>query len=219
MGSLVTKFVEGGFYMWPILICSIIGLAIAVDRYLVLSHAGSIDKEHLLATIHSKIMQGSIGAAMNILKQQSTPITNIIAAGMNSVMNNASTEGIQTSMDAAALKEIPKLEKRISLINSCANIATLLGLLGTVSGLIGAFDAVANVSPDKKAEMLASAIATAMNTTAAGLLGAIPLLGLYGYLSSKAEELINEIHEGSVATLNFIITHRSKIKTEKKRRN
>ena len=219
MSSLVTKFVQGGFYMWPILICSIIGLAIAVDRYLVLSQAGSIDKEHLLATIQSKIMQGSIGSVMNILKQQTTPITNIIGAGINSVMNNASTEEIQTSMDAAALREIPKLEKRLSLINSCANIATLLGLLGTVSGLIGAFDAVANVSPDKKAEMLASAIATAMNTTAAGLLGAIPLLGLYGYLSSKAEELVNEIHEGSVATLNFIITHRSRLQSERKRRS
>ncbi len=216
MGSLMEKFVQGGFYMWPILICSIIGVAIAVDRYLVLSHAGSIDKEHLLATIKSKIMQGSMSAVMNILRQEKVPITNIIASGVNAVMNDGSTEEIQTSMDAAALKEIPKLERRISLINSCANIATLLGLLGTVSGLIGAFDAVANVSPDKKAEMLASAIATAMNTTAAGLLGAIPLLGLYGYLNSKSEELINEIHEASVATLNFIITHRSRIQSRKR---
>lgn len=211
MGSLITKFIQGGFFMWPILLCSVLGLVIAVDRFLILSKAGSINKEHLLATIKSRIMQGGMGATMNILRQENIPITNIIAAGINSVMNNASIEEIQTSMDAAALKEIPKLEKRISLINTCANIATLLGLLGTVSGLIGAFDAVATVSPDKKAEMLASAIATAMNTTAAGLLGAIPLLGLYGYLSSKSEELVNEIHEGSVATLNFIITHRSRI--------
>src|SRR5690606_32738672 len=103
----------------------------------------------------------------------------------------------------AALKEIPKLQKRLTLINTCANVATLLGLLGTVAGLIGAFDAVANVTPDKKAEMLANAIATAMNTTAAGLLGAIPLLSVYGYLTSKSEELISDIHETSISTLNF----------------
>ena len=212
--GLVTKFVEGGIFMWPILVCSIIGLVIALDRFMVLSKASSIDKNHLLATIKSKIMQGNVSSVINLLRQENIPITNIISEGINSVMNNDSIEGIQTSMDASALKEIPKLEKRISLINTCANIATLLGLLGTVAGLIGAFDAVANVSPDKKAEMLASSIATAMNTTAAGLMGAIPLLGLYGYLSSKSDELINEIHEGSVATLNFIITHRSRIKNK-----
>ena len=209
---LITKFVQGGFFMWPILICSIVGFAIAIDRLKVLYEAGSIDKDHLLTSIKSKIIQGNISSVVNVLKQKNLPITNIISAGINSVMNGGSAAEVQTSMDAMALKEIPKLERRISLVNTCANVATLLGLLGTVSGLIGAFDAVANVSPDKKAEMLASAIATAMNTTAAGLLGAIPLLGVYGYLSSKSEELINEIHEGSVATLNFIITHRARIR-------
>lgn len=211
MGSLITKFVQGGFFMWPILICSVIGFAIAIDRLKVLYQAGSIDKDHLLTNIRSKIIQGNISSVLNVLKQKDLPITNIISAGINTVMNGGSTAEIQTSMDAVALKEIPKLERRISLVNTCANIATLLGLLGTVSGLIGAFDAVANVSPDKKAEMLASAIATAMNTTAAGLLGAIPLLGFYGYLCSKSEELISEIHEGCVATLNFIITYRSRV--------
>ncbi len=211
MGSLVQKFLDGGFFMWPILICSMIGFAIAIERFKVLMQAGSIDKDHLISNLRAKLMNGNINSAVNVIKQQNLPITNIIYAGLNSVMNNASAEEVQTSMDAAALREIPKIEKRIALINTCANVATLLGLLGTVSGLIGAFDAVANVSPDKKAEMLASAIATAMNTTAAGLLGAIPLLGVYGYLSSRAEELISEIHEGSVSTLNFIITHKKRI--------
>lgn len=211
MGSIVQKFLDGGFFMWPILICSIVGFAIAFERFQVLMKAGSIDKDQLLASLKHKLMNGKVSSIVNVLRNKNVPLTNIIYAGINSVLNDSSPEEVQTSMDAAALREIPKLEKRISLINTCANVATLLGLLGTVSGLIGAFDAVANVSPDKKAEMLASAIATAMNTTAAGLLGAIPLLSLYGYLSSRAEELINEIHEGSVATLNFIMTHKDKI--------
>lgn len=201
--------------MWPILICTVIGLVISVERFKVLISANRIDKESLLSRVKSKIMTGHAVVAVQILKQESTPLTNIMQAGVNAALNNGDESEVQTSMDAVALREIPKLEKRISLINTCANIATLLGLLGTVAGLISAFDAVANVSPDKKAEMLANAIATAMNTTAAGLLGAIPLLALYGYISSKCDETISDIHESSVSTLNFIIVNKNKINQNK----
>jgi biopolymer transport protein ExbB len=211
---MIEKFLSGGIFMWPILFCTLVGIAISIERFQVLMRAGSINKDHLLSILKSKMMKGDVSAAINIIRQKRIPITNIVYAGLNSAVNNGSPEEIQTSMDAAALREIPSLEKRIMLINTCANIATLLGLLGTVAGLISAFDAVANVSPDKKAEMLASAIATAMNTTAAGLIGAIPLLGLYGYLSSKSDELVSEIHESSVSTLNFIISNKNRIKAK-----
>ena len=92
-----------------------------------------------------------------------------------------------------------------------SNIATLLGLLGTVMGMIGAFGAVANVAPAEKATLLAASIAEAMNATAFGLMVAIPLLGGFGFLQTKAQEVVSDIHEASVATLNFIISNRSKI--------
>jgi biopolymer transport protein ExbB/TolQ len=114
-------------------------------------------------------------------------------------------------MDAVALREIPKIERRVGLLAMLSNVATLVGLLGTVTGMIGAFATVANVSPSEKATLLANAISEAMNCTAFGLVVAIPLLAAFGWLNSKAQEATDDIHEAAVATLNFILVNREKI--------
>lgn len=212
IGAILKSLFGGDMFMWAILGCGAIGLFLAFERFMVILMASKVDKEVLLFNLKTKIMNKDINSAVQLLKQKKSPLTEIIYSGINSVMNSSNIEEVQTAMDAAALKEVPKLEKRISLINTCANICTLLGLLGTVAGLIAAFDSVANVAPDKKAEMLANAIAVAMNTTAFGLIFAIPLLGIYGYLSSRSEEIISDIHESSVATLNFILSKKDLIK-------
>ena len=114
-------------------------------------------------------------------------------------------------MDAVALREVPLIEKRISLLAMLSNLSTLLGLLGTVAGMIGAFAAVANVSPSEKAGLLANSISEAMNCTAFGLIVAIPLLAVYGFLTSWAQTVVDDIHEASVSTLNFVLSNRDKI--------
>lgn len=210
MATLLEHYREGGFMMHFILLALAIGVVLVWDRVSALRSAAGISKDELLNHINSYVLQGQIEKAVAVTSQIRSPLTNIVRAGLVAVQNGKSDEEVQTAMDAIALREIPKLEKRLSLISQIANISTLLGLLGTISGLIGAFAAVANVSPAEKATLLANAIAEAMNCTAFGLLVAIPLLGIYGFLNNWAQSVIADIHEASVSTINFILSNRDK---------
>lgn len=208
---IAEKFEAGGFFMYPILAISTFGIAIIFERWRVIKGASSINKEELLNHINSYILQGKVDKALSVTSQIKSPLTNIVRAGLVAVMNGKNEEEVQTAMDAVALREIPVIEKRIPLLFMMSNLATLVGLLGTVAGMIGAFAAVANVSPSEKASLLAGAIAEAMNCTAFGLLVAIPLLAVYGMLQGWAQAVVDDIHEASVATLNFILSNRDKI--------
>jgi biopolymer transport protein ExbB/TolQ len=215
IGKLGGFFVAGGPFMWAILFTWIIGLAIMIERFKFLWAASSVEKDEVLSHVNSYVLQGNIEKAVAMTSQIRSPLTNIIRAGLVSIVNSGDPEEVQTAMDAVALREIPKIEKRIGLLATLSNIATLLGLLGTVTGLIGAFASVADAAPAEKAAKLAIAIAEAMNTTAFGLIAAIPLLAGFGYLNSKAQDLTDDIHESAVATLNFILTNRSRIQVKK----
>ncbi len=210
------KFAEGGMWMWPLVACSFLGLAIAIERFFVLAAATRVSKGQLMTSLNGFIVKGQISQALALVSNVKTPMTNIIHSGLNAIVNGGDASDVQTSMDAVALREIPSLEKRIGFLSTLANIATLLGLLGTVAGLIGAFDGIATVSASEKSAYLTSQIAIAMNTTAGGLIVAIPLLGAYGYLSAKAQAISDDVSEVSVATLNFIIANQHKIKGMKK---
>lgn len=212
MGEMIQAYRDGGMFMHLILLSSIVGLAIAFERLVVLLAAGNIKKDQVLGRIKNAIYSGNLEKAIAATSQTRTPLTNIIRAGLVAVKNNGDPEEVQTAMDAVALREVPRLEKRIGLLATVSNIATLLGLLGTVSGLIGAFAAVANVAPAEKATMLSNSIAVAMNTTAFGLIVAIPLLGFFGFLNSMAQGIVDDMHESSVATLNFLLSNKNKVK-------
>ncbi|MCB0393816.1 MAG: MotA/TolQ/ExbB proton channel family protein [Bdellovibrionales bacterium] len=211
MGALIDAYFSGGVFMHPIAVCSLVGIAIIAERFMVINAASNVKKDELLNHINSYVLQGNLEKAVAVTSQVRSPLTNIVRAGLVAVVNGKGAEDVQTAMDAVALREVPKIEKRIGLLSSVSNIATLLGLLGTVTGLIAAFASVANAPPDQKAQMLADSIAVAMNTTAFGLIVAIPLLGAYGWLNSWAQSVVDDIHESSVATLNFILSNKSKL--------
>lgn len=198
--------------MWPILGVGFIGVIVTVERGRYIFSASSVRKEEFLNRIQQNIMQGNLQGAIAVCSQSPGPLTNIVKAGLMAVANHKDADEVQTAMDSIALREVPKIEKRTSQLALLANLATLLGLLGTIAGLIGAFAAVAGVSPTEKATLLANSISTAMNCTAFGLLVAIPLLGIFGFLQSRAQELVDDIHEAAVVTLNFIIMNKDKFK-------
>ena len=210
ISELATQYAKGGVFMHIIAACSLLGIAITIERFIVLFSASKVKKDELLNHVNNYVLQGNLTKALAVTSQVKNPLTNIIRSGLTAVINKGDSEEVQTAMDAVALREIPKLEKRIGLLATLSNIATLLGLLGTVTGLIGAFAAVANVAPAEKATLLSNSIATAMNTTAFGLIVAIPLLGAFGYLSSMSQNMIDDIHESSVTTLNFVLANRDK---------
>ena len=212
--NILTKisaaFAGGGFFMYPILLVSIAGLAVSMERLLYLVSAGSVRKDEFLNRVNQYILQGNLERAIAVCSQAQSPLTRIVKAGLMAVANNKDAEEVQTAMDAIALREVPRIESKTGLLAMFSNMATLLGLLGTITGLIGAFGAVANVSPSEKATLLANSISEAMNCTAFGLIVAIPLLGIFGYLQTRAQALVDDVHEAAVATLNFILTNREK---------
>ncbi len=211
--SLTVSIIENlkhDLFMWPILGVSLVGIGISYERFTYIQTAASLEKEEFLNKVSQFILQGNLERAIAICSQSPGPLTNIVKAGLLAVANQKDAEEIQTAMDAVALREVPKIEKRTSLLSLLANLSTLLGLLGTIAGLIGAFTAIAGVGPSEKASLLSNSIAAAMNCTAFGLIVAIPLLAVYGFLQNKSQELIDDIHESSVATLNFIISNRDK---------
>ena len=212
LAKIAAEFDKGGLVMWAILSVSAMGIAIIATRVLVLRAAMNVKKDELLNAINSYILQGNLDKAIAIVSQVRTPLTNIVRAGLVAVQNGKDNEEVQTAMDAVALREIPKLERWIPILMMLSNLATLLGLLGTVTGMIGAFGAVANVAPSEKATMLAGAIAHALNATAFGLGIGIMLLFCYGWLGAFAQDAVDDIHESSVSTLNFILTNRKKMK-------
>lgn len=210
--SIIKNFAHEPLYMYTILGISLLGLAIAVERIRYVTAAGSIKKDDFLNRVNQQILAGSLERAIAVCSQTSSPLTNIVKAGLMAVANNKDAEDVQTAMDAVALREIPRIEKRTSLLALMSNLATLVGLLGTIAGLIGAFAAVSGVSPAEKATLLSKSISMAMNCTAWGLLVAVPLLGVYGYIQTRAQELVDDIHEAAVTTLNFILANKEKFK-------
>lgn len=204
-------FLGHWYIMFPIAGCSAAGVAIVVERAMTLKAASSVDKDELLNFIQSYCMQGQLQRAISAVSQSKGPLSNIVRAGLVSVANGSSAEEVQTAMDAVALREIPRLGRRIDLLSALANVAVLLGLLGTVSGMIAAFGAVANLPPADKAKVLASSIAEALNATGFGLLVSIVLFAAWGWLVSWSSRVIDDVHEASVATLNFILVNKDKI--------
>ena len=196
--------------MWLILSIGILALTITIERFIVLFLKASVDKDRFVAQVHSAILAGDLNSAVNFCNKRNAPMSNIIKAGIIAVMNRGKEQEVQTAMDVAALREIPKIERRTPYLALFGNIATLLGLLATIVGLILAFQSVAGTDPAKKQALLAQGISEAMNGTAFGLVVAIPTLLVSAFFTSRTQRLLDDVHEVSVSTLNLILQNRDK---------
>ncbi len=203
MDSLIRFFQEGGAFMYPIAVVLVVGLAIAIERWLVLMNAKSSNRQafdRILPLLQKKDYNG----VLNVGKASDAPIARIIAAGIARMAQSPRRDDIELAMEEGVMEAMPRLEKRTAYLATLANIATLLGLLGTIIGLIQAFTAVASADPAEKAALLSSSIAVAMNTTAFGLVAAIPLLLIHSMLQSKTTEIIDSLEMAGVKCLNII---------------
>jgi biopolymer transport protein ExbB/TolQ len=209
--ELAARWTAGDWGMYPIAVCLVVAIAIMIERSIVLFFSASINKEGFLRGLKKHIYAGDLDKAINyVAGQKPTPLTNVIKAGLMNVPKGE--EEVQAALDEASLRETPRLEARTGYLAMLGNAAMLAGLLGTVSGLIRCFEAVATVNPADKATILAAGISEAMNCTGFGLLTAIPALVAFSILMGRTQHLINDINETSVSVLNLIVSNRDKVR-------
>ncbi|MBI3179913.1 MAG: MotA/TolQ/ExbB proton channel family protein [Deltaproteobacteria bacterium] len=198
-------YTDGGFWMHPIAFCSVFGIAIIIERFIFLFFKYNINANQFMAQVQKLVMANNIDRAIKLCNAApSAALPKVIKAGLTRA-NKGEIE-IQNAVEEATLEVVPLITKRTSTLQSVANIATLLGLLGTIVGLIDAFAAVANAPPDQKTQMLTQAISIAMNTTGFGLIVAIPMLAAYVFLNNVTKKILDEIDQFSVKLVNLLVS-------------
>ncbi len=206
--SIVGFFSTGGLFMYPIMLVFAVGLAIAIERYVTLT-AVTKKNQAVWETVQPVLTSGDFEEARRITSEDDSTISQVLNMGLCLQGAVRRREDIEIAMEESMMEIIPRLEKRTPYVALASSIATLLGLLGTIMGLIQAFTAVANANPAEKADLLSASISVAMNTTAFGLMVAIPLLIVHAVLTSKTGDIVDSLEMASVKALN-VFSRRAK---------
>ena len=203
--TIVDFFQSGGTFMYPILIVFALGLAIAAERYVKLNSVRRSNQK-MWDQLEPVLAEGDFDAARQMTSEDesNSAVGQLLSMGLARQGAVRRRDDIEIAMEESMMEIIPQLEKRTPYVALFSNISTLLGLLGTIMGLIEAFTAVANANPAEKADLLSASISVAMNTTAFGLMAGIPLLIIHTILTSKTGEIIDSLEMASVKTLNII---------------
>jgi len=208
--GLIHLYREGGLGMHPILLLGIASMYIVVERTYVLYFKFNLNKEHFFKNLTAYLLKGDLDGMVLLCDQNQAPLSKVIKACLIKLINNGTDAEIQAALDEGALIESPKIEHKIGFLAVYGNVATLVGLLGTISGLIASFAAVANADAATKASLLTAGIAEAMHCTAFGLIVAVPAVLAYSFLHNRAQHLIDDINEISIRTFNFILANRER---------
>ncbi len=204
--KLSEAFKHGGPWMYPILVFQVASIAIIVERVYTLFYKRKVNQAEFIATLEDNIRRGEIDAAIKKAETAATanPIANVVVAGAQAARNFGGKDEIQGKMDEVLLFENAKLDRRVSFLSMLGNVATLTGLLGTITGMIKSFAAVAFANPAEKAALLAAGISEAMNATAYGLIVAIPALIAYGMLQNRANLLAEDLNQSGLKVFNWL---------------
>jgi len=201
--SLALFMDEGGIFMWIILFVWAFGLAIALERIKSLMSFDT-NTNSLMSAIKKHVIANDVKKAIHLCSNTKALLPFVMRSGLKRA--NQDKEQIQDSLEAAVLDVIPQVEKRMGYLGLVANVSTLIGLLGTIYGLIQSFAAVATADPASKAKLLALGISKAMNTTALGLISAISIMVIHSILASKSEKILSEIESSSVKLIDLLGT-------------
>lgn len=200
--STQVKFIQdGGPFMYVILFVFTVGLAIAIERFIYL-HTVKIKNRSTWDTLYPLLRQGQFRKTYQLAQESDAAIAKILVYGFDRSNHTDQHDEIEQAMEEGLMEIIPRLEQRTPYLATFANIATLLGLLGTIMGLISAFTAVSSADSVQKADLLSASISVAMNTTALGLITAIPLLLVFSILQSMTTQIIDSMEMASVKFLN-----------------
>ena len=206
--SIAGFFSSGGLFMYPILLVFAVGVGVAIERYVTLTRV--TNKNQLVwEKVQPMLSNGEFDEARKLTSEDDSTISQVLNMGLSLQGAVRRREDIEIAMEESMMEIVPRLEKRTPYVALASSIATLLGLLGTIMGLIQAFTAVANANPAEKADLLSASISVAMNTTAFGLMVAIPLLIIHAVLTSKTGDIIDSLEMATVKALN-VFSRRAK---------
>lgn len=201
--TIVKFFQDSGVFIYPSIMVLSLGLAIAIERFFYISRARRINREtweELLPLLKT----GKFQQVLQMTAKTDTAIGKIINYGLSRAKGARRREDIDAAMEEGMMEVVPRLEKRTHYLATFANVVTLLGLLGTIIGLIKAFTAVAQVNPSEKAELLSASISIAMNNTAFGLMVAIPFLLIHAFLQARTSEIVDSLEAAKIKFLNLV---------------
>ena len=203
LSSIAKSFVAGGAFMYPILLVGAVAIAITIERYVTLARMGARDRR-TWARVESVLTSGEFDQARELLSKDDSSLARLLSMGLALQGAVRRRDDVEKAMQEGMMEIVPQLEKRTHYLAMLANVATLLGLLGTVSGLIHAFAAVATVNPAEKANLLSASISEAMNCTAFGLVTAVPILVVHALLQSKTQRLNDGLEAAAIRFLNAL---------------
>lgn len=201
--TIVKFFQDSGVFIYPSIMVLSLGLAIAIERFIYINRSRRNNRdmwEELLPLLNT----GKFQQVLQMTAKSDTAIGKIIGYGLSRAKGARRREDIDAAMEEGMMEVVPRLEKRTHYLATFANVVTLLGLLGTIIGLIKAFTAVAQVNPSEKAELLSASISIAMNNTAFGLMVAIPFLLIHAFLQARTSEIVDSLEAAKVKFLNLV---------------
>ena len=201
--TVVKFFVDCGPFLYPSLAMMTIGLAIAIERFIFLRRARS-ENRALWDKVLPLLQSGKFKEVLNVTAKSDAAIGKIVSNGLERMQSPGRREDIDAAMEEGMMEIVPRLEKRTHYIATFANVITLVGLLGTIIGLIKGFTAVAQVNPAEKAELLSASISIAMNNTAFALMVAIPFLLIHAFLQARTSEIVDGLEAAKISFLNLV---------------
>jgi biopolymer transport protein ExbB len=199
---------NGGLWMYPILTISAFSLAVVIERLFYYYVHCRLNAKAFMTQIVRLVRSGEVEKARQLCGKTKSPLSVILESALWHFQQQEPDQEIQNAVDEVALRELPRIQRRTHYLSLFANISTLLGLLGTIFGLQEAFTSLTAADPAQKATLLAKGIAIGMNTTALGLIVAVPNMIMFSVLGAKANTIIEEIDESSVRLLNFLYSQR-----------
>ena len=201
--TVVKFFVDCGPFLYPSLLMLAIGLAIAIERFVFLRKARS-DNRKVWEQVLPMLQNGRFKEVASVTACSDSAVGKIVNNGLARMASARRREDIDHAMEEGMMEIVPRLEKRTHYIATFANTITLVGLLGTIIGLIKGFTAVAQVNPAEKAELLSASISVAMNNTAFALMVAIPFLLIHAFLQARASEIVDSLEAAKITFLNLV---------------
>jgi biopolymer transport protein ExbB/TolQ len=200
--TVVKFFQDSGLFIYPSILIMALGLAVAIERFVFLARARA-DNRKLWDKMLPLLQNGKFDKVQSLAGTGDVAIGKIVSYGLERLRTPHRREDVDMAMEEGMMEIVPRLEKRTHYIATFANVITLVGLLGTIIGLIKAFTAVANVNPAEKAELLAASISIAMNNTAFALMVAIPFLLIHAFLQARATEIVDSLEAAKISFLNL----------------